>query len=168
MAWEWADFSTAAVGIAGIAGTWLTARQGFSNQRQLALDARRQDRLENAYVGLLEMVERVGHWAQIAYPLLDSNPPAPVPELPSLEEQAHTEALVRAFGSNEVLTLMEVWRNMVQKMLAADRIIQSGHEYEAETSPRAEFFQLKPQEAGARKAIADQVAAELGHRKRGS
>jgi hypothetical protein len=71
----------------------------LTHERLLAKEAREQQRLESAYVRMLAMTEQAGQWAQKLCPLMDTNPPQPVPaELPSLEEQAHTVALVQAFG----------------------------------------------------------------------
>jgi hypothetical protein len=182
MAWAWvspvvASVSTGTVGVVGIWLTWLSGKQGrdhaetiagqkLAHERLLAKEERRQQRLENAYIEFLDKSERVGHWAQISYPLFDSNPPAPVPPLPTLEEQARVDALVKAFGSDEVLTLAETWRSIVLKMIKCDRLIKMGLEHEIERSPRVDFAELQPQEREAREAIADQVAAELGHRNR--
>ena len=127
MAWEWvAPVATATVGVAGIFGTWLTGRQGrddakaiasekLSHERLLSKEAREQQRLENAYVDLLDMTERVGQWAQMAYPRSDTH--QPVPDMPPPEEQAHTGALVKAFGSDEVRERMETWRTVVLEVI---------------------------------------------------
>lgn len=104
MAWRVAPVATAAatttVGVAGILGTWRTGSKSLAHERLLAKEAREQERLANAYGDLLDMRERTGHWAQISYPLWDANPPQRVPDLPSLEEQAHAEALVSVFSSS--------------------------------------------------------------------
>jgi hypothetical protein len=100
MAWEWVTPVTTArgptiVGVAGIAATWLTAKQGrshaeriseqqFTHERLLANQALKQQPLENAYIDLLDMAERAGQFVQMVYPMLDTNPPQPVRELPSL------------------------------------------------------------------------------------
>ena len=140
MAWEWvAPVATAtaatALGGAGIVFTWLTGKQGrdhaeaifnqqLTHEQLLAKEAREQQRLENAYVDLLDMAQRVGHWAQRAYPIMDTNPPQSVPPLPSLVEQAHTGALVNAFGSHGVLERMETWQSVVHQMIATTRLIE--------------------------------------------
>ncbi|MDY6998785.1 MAG: hypothetical protein SW019_19485 [Actinomycetota bacterium] len=163
MAMEWvAHVATATVGVAGIVGTWLTANRGLAHERRLATEARQQQRLENAYVDLLDVAERVGHWAQLAWPVLDTDPPAPVPEMPSLVEQAHTEALVRAFGSEKVLVRMKVWREILREMLALDNVIRVSPGDAAEA--RRAFDELRVRERDAREAIGDQVAVDLGHR----
>jgi len=166
MAWEWvAPIATATVGVAGIFGTWLNGSRTLTQAQSLANEGRRQQRLENAYVDVLAMTETAGHWGQISYPLFDSNPPAPVPPLPTLEAQAHAEALVKAFGSEEVLALLEAWRKVIQEMLKCDRLIRMGLEHDIEKNPRATFMELQSQEREARDAIGSRVALELGHRK---
>ena len=163
MAWEWVPHvATATVGVAGIVGTWLTANRGLTHERRLATEARQQQRLENAYVGLLDVAERVGHWAQLAWPVLDSDPPRPVPELPPLAEQAHTEALVRAFGSDKVLDRMKTWRDIVRTMRALDIQIRAADG--GQPDARRDFDGLRAQEVVAREALGDQVAVDLGHR----
>jgi hypothetical protein len=94
MAWEW----TRTLGLAGMFFTWLTAKQGRDHERLLAAEAREQQRLEKTYIDLLDMVQRAGQWVQFVYPMVDVGQPQPA--LPTLEEQAHIEAVVGAFGSD--------------------------------------------------------------------
>lgn len=181
MAWEWVSPVAAAVstGTVGVVGIWLTWRSGhdgrehaekmatqrLAHERLMADVDRRQQRLENTYVALLDMMEKAAHWAQISYPLWDTNPPQLVPDLPSLETQAHVESLVRAFGSPDVIARMETWRQLIQKMLKLDKLIKLGLEHDVERSPRVEFAELQPLEEQARHGISVQVAQELGHRR---
>jgi hypothetical protein len=180
MAWEWvAPAATAAatttVGVAGIFFTWLSGKQGrdhaetisgqqFAHARLLAKEAREQQRLETAYIALLEMAERAGQWAQLVLPMMDTSPPQPVPPLPSLEEQAHAEAVVRAFGSNEVRERMENWEAVLRRVVST--VEQVGWEEAdprraSQRSPRLTLEELRPQERVARQALAEQVSAEL-------
>jgi len=39
------------------------------------------------------------------------------PPIADVAEQAHTEAVVRAFGSNEVREHMETWRDLVRQVI---------------------------------------------------
>jgi hypothetical protein len=50
--------ATAAVGIAGTAAGWLTARDDRSNQRSLAHDARVYDRRADTYLAALRLIEQ--------------------------------------------------------------------------------------------------------------
>jgi hypothetical protein len=163
MAWEWVPHAaTATVAVAGIVGTWLTGSRTLAHERRLATEAREQQRRENAYVDLLDVAERVGHWAQMSWPLFDTDPPRPVPAMPPLAEQAHTEALVRAFGSAQVLAGLKAWREVVRTMLNLDHQIQLGGNADA----RREFGELRAREQAAREALGDLVAVDLGHRAR--
>jgi hypothetical protein len=56
-----------------------------------AKEARVQQRLENAYIELLDMTERAGQWVQTVYPMINTMPPQSDPPLPTLAEQAHTD-----------------------------------------------------------------------------
>ncbi len=184
MAWEWVSpVATASAGVVaggiGVYFTWLTgkggrehaeaiARDQLSHERLLAEEARKQQRLESAYVSLLGMAERSGQWAQMAFPIVGTTPREVA--LPSLVEQANTRALVRAFGSAEVLKRLETWITVVQQMTNTAELIEQedmGRQVvqEGERAPRARFaLDLRPQERETREAIANQVAVELGHR----
>ncbi len=183
MACEWvAPVATAtasiAVGVAGIFFTWLSGKQGrdhaetvlgqqLTHERLLAKEAREQQRLENAYVDLLDMAERAGQWAQMVYPVVQTGPPPNTP-LPSFEEQAHTEALVRAFGSDAVRERMETWRSVVRQMVTQAELTEweEAHPTQGPSlgkSPRVTLHELRPEERTAREALANQVAVELGH-----
>jgi hypothetical protein len=169
MAWEWVGpVATATVAVPGIFFTWLTGKQGRDDARAIAKEAREQQRLENAYVDLLDMAERVGQWVRMVYPMIDTNPPQPIPaELPSLAEQAHTEALVNTFGSDEVRKRMKDWRDVVLEVISTVQQIKWEEEQPArysEESPRRTLEQLRAQERVAREALANQVAVELQHR----
>ncbi len=181
MAWEWVPpvATAVGVGVVGVVGltlTWYSGKQGrdhaekvakdtFAHQRMLAGQERKQQRLENAYIELLDVAEQTGHWAQISYPLFDTHPPAPVPPLPTLEAQARVDALVKAFGSTEVLACADRWRTVVLKLIKEDRLIKMGLEHEVEHSPRGRFFELQKEERATREALGNQVAIELGHRR---
>ena len=173
MALDWiAPVATGTVGVAEIIFTWLTGKQARDDARQTAREARLQQRLENAYIELLDMAERVGHWAQSAYPFFDTNPPQPVPSLPSLEQQARTEALVRAFGSDKVRERMESWRTVVRQMLSAARLIYMGPipglDKPIHLDARRKFdLELRPQERSARSALGSQVAVVAATRRYG-
>ena len=171
MAWEWvAPVATAttatAVGVAGMFFTWLTGKEARDDARATAREAREQQRLENAYIELLDVAERTGQWVRMVCPVWDTNPPQPVPaELPSLPEQAHTEALVNAFGSAEVRERMKTWRDVALEVISTVTQIrwEEADPTGAEESPRRTLEHLRGQERVAREALANQVAVELGH-----
>ncbi len=171
MAWEWvAPVATGAtasiVGGAGIVFTWLTGKQARDDARASTREARVQQRLENTYVDLLDMAEQIGVWAQMVCPVGDTIPPRPVPPMPSVPEQAHTEALVKAFGSAQVRERMEAWRDVVKEMFVTLQLIRwveadpSRHR-DVDENPRLKLEDLRRDERMNREALADQVAREL-------
>ncbi|HEX6758636.1 MAG TPA: hypothetical protein VF086_09550 [Propionibacteriaceae bacterium] len=181
MAYEWiGPVSAAVVGISGIFFTWLTGKQArdqahqtadkrLDHERTMAHDAREQERRANAYVRLLTVVERIGQWAQMVKPMLDTNPPQEVRPMPDLDEQAEAMALVNAFGSDEIRQSFKSWRDLVWDMIWAvaeiDREQGSGKRYRPETSdsdePYMKLLKLRPAEDEARQALASQTRAEL-------
>ncbi len=184
MAWEWvAPVATGAVGVAGILGTWFTGKQSrdqaletlreqLGHDRLQAREAREQERLESAYLELLKMAERVGVWAQMIYPVMQSGEPPETP-LPSLEVQADAAALMASFGTDEVREKLEAWQSVVKQMItAAEQVVweeadPSGRRL-SEISPRVTIHQLRPEEKRTRDALGAQVRAELRFRYRSS
>jgi hypothetical protein len=182
MAWEWvAPVCTAAVGAIGVVATALTAKGGrthaervagrrMEHERELAEDSRRQERLADAYVELLGIVNRTAHYADMVRPFVDTNPPAPTPPLPHVDEQMRAESLVMAFGSRNVEALFETWRQTIWAIIRADQEIGFGltREESGRTNHMEVWRQLvdelKPAQKAARSALADAVAVELRSR----
>ncbi|MET9303559.1 hypothetical protein ABZX66_30030 [Micromonospora aurantiaca] len=183
MAWEWVGpVMTGAVGISvgitGIVATYKTGKQGrqhaevLARQQNehdaaLAKEQRDQQRRSEAYVELLTMVERVGQWASMVRPMLDTNPPRPVPPLPELSEQARSNALVGAYASPAVKERYQAWRKVVMEAIGAVEDIEFALANPdaglSHIKPRRELdFKHRPAEGDARRALADQIAAELG------
>lgn len=118
MASEWiGDVATAVVAAAGIGYTYLAGARGRDqvdrmalasrkHERTMAREAREQERLADAYVQLLGMMERIGQWVQQVNPMYQSNPDRP---LPDLDKQADVVAAMRAYGSDEVVEAFEAW-----------------------------------------------------------
>lgn len=179
MAWEWVSpLATAGGGVLGAYFVWRAGKEGrehaetVSSQqlihaRQLTYDTRRQQRLESAYVAVMEIAEQAGQWAQSAHPLFDSNPPRAVRPLPLLDEQARASALLQALGSTRVSTKFDAWSQIIQEMIHVSGLAQlfSARELlleKGEMNPHREFNQvLKPRECKARKAIATEISLEL-------
>lgn len=196
MAWEWvAPVATASAGAVGVFFTWLSGKQGrdhaertareqLAQQRLLAQDARDQERLENAYLELLRMVEGLGQWVQHVYPSVDLGTPIKNP--PTVDEQARTQALVNAFGSHRVRELLNEWRKFLRQAISLAVQIDSEEAQEIEgpspenmtleTVPgllppkpsdvqnlKALLEKMRPDEREARQALTNQVAAELRH-----
>ncbi|WP_152547093.1 hypothetical protein [Amycolatopsis orientalis] len=184
MAHEWLGASIAGtVGLAGMFFTWLSSKQGrdhaerlakdrFEHERKLAQEALEQERLGDAYVRLLVMVERCGAWAQSVKPMLDTDPPQPVPPLPEIDAQTEVEAIVSAFGSKEARDRLDSWRNVVKDIIAAVGLIdleradalKGGSASVDFGQPYLKLRDLRPAERSAREELASQVARELGHR----
>jgi hypothetical protein len=172
--------SAVVVGVAGIVFTWLTGKQArdqaeltaesrLEHERTMAREARQQERLATAYVRLLGMAERIGQWAQMVKPMLDTIPPQPERPLPNLDEQAEAQALVNAFGSDEVREAFESWQKVVRKAILEVNMInfeqarqkRSVHTVAdlGEASMRLE--NLRPSEVKAREALGRQINDEL-------
>jgi hypothetical protein len=103
------------------------ARASRSHEQDMAREARSQERLDRAYIALGEYLSRFGDWARSVRPFTGPVP-APAPQPP--EEQWHIEALVTAYGSEEVRLLLEQWRKRARIIENADLVIRS-----AEQSP---------------------------------
>ena len=114
------------LGAAGIGATLLAGKFERGHSQRMADEARQQERLADAYVRLLVLVERVGQWAQMVMPLMDMDPPQPVRPLPGLDEQAEAEAVVNAFGSDQVRQGFKAWRDVIQDMIRAVHLINLG------------------------------------------
>ena len=138
------------------------------HERQMAREARRYQRLAEAYVPVLDFAFKVGLWTELVRPLIQIGE-VELPPLPSLEEQAHVQALVAAYASSEVKQLMLAWRDQLNNMRrAADMIISFAQRECARghIDGGTEWLKLeqeyRPAERQARQALADQVSAELG------
>jgi hypothetical protein len=72
--------STAVVAIAGLWATLASTRQTIRSQRDVAREARHQERLEQAYIALGEYLSRFGDWARSVHPFLGPiQAPEPLP-----------------------------------------------------------------------------------------
>lgn len=168
----------AVTGGLGVFFTWLSGKQGrdhteklterqLKNALQLAQDARKQQRLEIAYVALLQMTERVGQWAHSVRPMLQTNPPREGAPMPSLEVQADAAAFLNAFASCEVTKRWDAWRDAIDEVRYAVidiDLYRSGDvpREPGEPSPyKVLHMDVLPREIKLRKAIATQVALEL-------
>ncbi len=181
MAWEWvAPVCTASVGVAGIAATFFTARQGRQHAEDVAAkknahdldlvrEQRQQQRRAEAYVEILTVAEQVGQWASAVVPMYDYG--QKVPELPDLAKQARANALINAYGSSKAITFYQAWRK------AADEVLQSATQVllaERDGSgPRGALdarrdldTSLRGREADARKLLGDELAVELNGTRR--
>jgi hypothetical protein len=96
-------------------------RRGFKHEQAMAREARSQERLHEAYIALGEYLSRFEDWARSVRPFLGPvAAPDPLPD----RERWHIEALVTAYGSEEVQGLLARWRECAQRIENADAIIQ--------------------------------------------
>jgi len=179
LALSWITSLVATV-VLGLVGIWATHREAerartaasgdleksLTHERQMAAQALHQARIERAYLGLLEMTEKVSAWAQLVAPIVDTDPPREVPPLPTIEEQARAQANVSSFGSEDVRARLNEWREVVLKMVqlaGLAEIIRAdasarGH---IEGNPWVEMHALRPREIETRDALADAIRREL-------
>jgi hypothetical protein len=162
---------TAAVGALGIVATYTS---GVSSRRH---ESHRDavTRRANAYIEVLTIAEHVGNWAQRVRPLVDTTPPRDPPPLPDLNQQVRAQALMAAFGSDQVRDLLDRWRETVNEVSRADILI--GFESQRRGEPRemrgepikignqdpwlALEQTLRPAEAAARGALGKRINQEL-------
>ncbi|ORB49410.1 hypothetical protein BST43_23395 [Mycobacteroides saopaulense] len=179
MAWEWVSpLATVGGGALGAYFVWRAGKEGrehaetvssqqLSHARQLAQDARKQQRLETAYVALLQMTERVGQWAHSVCPMLQTDPPREGAPMPSLEVQADAAAFLNAFASDEVTKRWDAWRDSINEVRYAVMDIELYRSGEVPREPgepspyKVLHIDVLPREIKLRKAIATQVALEL-------
>ena len=80
---------------------YLAAVKTINSNRDAAALARVQERKADAYVQLIEVSERIGHWAQTVNPAT-TPPPRKPGKLPKVAEQSAARARLLAFASREV------------------------------------------------------------------
>lgn len=178
------DAAVAAVVVAGVSvvtsgGVALTVAVLTSKRAtNLARENRLQQRLADSYVDVLRIVEREGLWlrAQLhnweAATREDEYDPIPrmlVPS-PALPDQATVAALLAAFGSDVVRAKYDDWRSTVDQQVNAHEVVSwnVGESGDPDAVPSdADLLLLQEAhmaQVTARQALADTIAAELGHR----
>ncbi|MEU8284151.1 hypothetical protein AB0C01_07410 [Micromonospora sp. NPDC048905] len=140
MAWDWvvpvatSGFGTL-VGISGIVISFKTgersrqhaenlakerhrhelelAKQKSGHDLRLAREQRQQERRATAYVEIVKEVQRVSFWANASHPdgALDKDE---APRHLHLVTDLSPDALLRTYGSDEVIELFDAWRTRVQ------------------------------------------------------
>lgn len=170
MAWEWvSSASSAAVGISAIFGTAWASVRSRKHDRAMAADRQTHDRQiaheqwirehrNDAYIGLLDLAEQVGGlYVQRVHPMWrPAADPASEPQLPSYEAQQLVRARIMAYGSEAVKDRMSEWNALVQEAIKAAADISGDV-----AGSRSRLHDLRQQEVQARKALGNQVAAEL-------
>jgi hypothetical protein len=103
---------------------WLGSRRdkrGYEHEQVMAREARVQERLERAYIALGEYLSRFEDWARSVHPFLG---PVPAPDPLQPAERWHIEALVTAYGSEEVQRLLDRWGECARQIENADVVIR--------------------------------------------
>lgn len=162
----WVTITVAAVG--GLAAIGATLVSFLYNAR-LNREARKQQRLAEAYVELLTFANKVGYWAALVQPALQTNPPQELPPLPLPAEQARVEALVAAYASEDMQEAVTSWRAVVIAVRQVAILINFARDPASGIDSAKQWarldLELRPAELAARDALGEQVAAELGHRR---
>ena len=149
--------STAVVAIAGLWATLAAAGRTTRSQRDIAREARHQERLEQAYIALGEYLSRFGDWARSVHPFIG---PVQAPDPLPPSERWHIEALVTAYGSEQVQRLLERWAECAARIENADVVIRMA-EGARGPSPQLDQDALRERHALAdyRKAMRDAADA---------
>jgi hypothetical protein len=169
-----APTATGLVGVAGIAGTYLSS----GRQQKTALKLAREQRLSEAYLDLLRAVEREGQWAEYRCkrlvdatydPLERTTPDIAKPEL---TERARIAALVGAFSSMLIFRCYRGWLNSIEAIDNELIVLEyDWHQNYAGPDTTIDYADiqklvevLQPIEVESRTALAEAVAHELGSR----
>lgn len=154
------------VGVAGLVCGVLIAKTDRRKAAELAIQDRRQARVEDAYVELLTFVAAAGAWAQALLPAASdpADPARDAPALPEAADEWSMTAKVAAFGSAEVRRALEEWRDSLTEVRRRVRTVQQRDD--RGPADRVERWreldeQAKPAERVARSRLEALVAAEL-------
>jgi hypothetical protein len=169
------------VGLGGLLVAGLGGWRDRVATRDLADRERRQNRLADAYVDLLDLCLRVGYWASQLRPIT-APPDYQPPEPPTTDEQTRVRAKLAAYGSRAVQDLHEAWHSSVQAIVKADLQValrlgaddrhnryspKPGDDvlWRDPTEPWAKIYdEYLPAEKAAREALIATVADELAGR----
>jgi len=114
--------------VTGLVNNWQGARRdklGHKHDREIAQEARSQERLEEAYLALGQYLSRFEDWARSVHPFLG---PVPAPDPLQPEERWRIQALVTTYGSEEVQSLLDRWGECAQRIENADVTIRMANE----------------------------------------
>jgi hypothetical protein len=110
--------------LSGLLTNWLGGRRDhrkYDHERDMAREARRQDRLAQTYIELHRYLSHYWDWARSVRPLWG---PIPAPERLPREERWRIEALVTAYGSEEVRQLLDEWGEHAATIENADQMMR--------------------------------------------
>jgi hypothetical protein len=142
-------------------------RRKYEHERAMALEARRQERLEQAYIELLGFLSHYAEWMSSPRRLLGQQVALPDP-LPR-EELNRIMVLLEAHGSQEVRRLLSEWRSCAAKLENVDAglpLVQLDDEADAEEEAWARdsgkvIAAQREATLKADKAIRDRIRQEL-------
>jgi hypothetical protein len=121
---EWGLITTGIVGIAGIAGTTISAHLQRKHDRSMAREDRIQGRQATAYVDALAIMDR---YLEIdSRNVLPDGKGADNEGEPSTEELARNAGRIRAFGSQSAY---DAWRQFENKQLAFYRLFDAADRF---------------------------------------
>jgi len=155
--------------LSGWVSNWLGDKRDqrkYAHEQAMAAEARRQERLEQAYIELLGYLSHHAEWAVSVRPFFETiEAPDPLPRA----EVRRVAALVEAYGSPEVRRLLSDWREHAEKLAEADAIIgvversrQPGQELDAEARDEQKAIPAyREAMLQAEEAIQDRVRQEL-------
>ncbi len=112
------------VALGGLAVALIGARRDksrYSHEKELAREARRQERLDEAYLQLGIYLARHEDWARSVRPFR-GQPAAPDPMPPG--ERWRIQTLITNYGSPEVRGLLGRWTEVARKIENADQVIE--------------------------------------------
>jgi len=156
-----------ALGLAGLLSSYITSGKDRAHAARMAIQDRRQARLETAYVELLKFAAGVGAWAQSLLPVVNGDPSDPArdaPKPPGHDDEWSITAKVAAFGSPEVRGALEDWRLALREVQMLVRRVQIRDQRDDPNwaDPWAELDdRAKPAEKAARTRLEDLVSGEL-------
>lgn len=175
----WSVISGGAVGLAGVLLAGLSGWRDRKHAKDLAERDRKQRRLEDAYLGMMVMCDKVGNWCARVCPVVANGQDSP--PFPDLDTQILARSKLNAYGSDTAKAAFETWMETVNQVIRADRLIglrlaaSKGHESAASVQPPGtdrsymDYLtpwqqlesELRPAEVQYRKALTQVLAGEL-------
>jgi hypothetical protein len=164
---------TLVVGVLAAGATALSAYKTAKTAREGRIEQRRAD----AYLRVLTIVEREGHWAE-AWVATFGDLPDPHDEFaellvkppgPDVADRATMSALLAAYGSSEVRDRYAAWRAAADVITRGVRSTLHWLSVDPDAGPTEEYLkemrdEQVPKEQALRRDLAEAIARELGHR----
>ena len=149
------------VGLGGLAVGWRLS----TGARTHEVAKWHRERRADAYVELLEVAEDIGHVVAVAFPMVETNPPRPEPELPSGVRQGRARARIAAFGSREVKAAADIWLEAASSALSTAEEVaffrRAANASEREIRARQRLEDARAAEQAARGALDEAINADL-------